>query len=50
MGGHVPTWVLEDLKQRLAAREDRPGYKRNAQALRAELARLERSDGKTQHG
>jgi hypothetical protein len=32
---------LDDLRAKLAARQDRPGFKRNAQRIRAEIARLE---------
>lgn len=32
---------IEQLQAKLAAREGKPGFKRNAQALRAEIARLQ---------
>jgi len=33
---------IADLERRLAAREGRPGYKRNVQHIQGELARLRR--------
>lgn len=33
---------IADLEQRLAARDGKPGYKRNCIAIKAELARLRR--------
>lgn len=41
MGGAVPAARLAELTRKLAARESRPGFKRNAQAIRAEIARLQ---------
>lgn len=32
---------LDELRAMLAAREGKPGFKRNAQMIRAEIARLE---------
>lgn len=31
---------IVELRQKLAARDGKPGFKRNAQALKAEIARL----------
>lgn len=32
---------IDDLKKKLAARQGVPGYEKNCEALRAEIARLE---------
>lgn len=36
---------LETLRRKLAAREDRPGFKANAEALRQRIAELEAANG-----
>lgn len=41
MGDLTTAARLTGLKAKLAAREDRPGFKRNARVLRGEIARLE---------
>lgn len=48
MGGHVPPEALEMLRRKLAARDGKPGYKRNTQALKGAIALAEwqgQSDG-----
>lgn len=36
---------ITDLKAKLAAREGRPGYSANVEAIRKEIARLEKDGG-----
>lgn len=36
---------IAELQAKLAARQDKPGFKRNVQRIRAELARLQQEAG-----
>lgn len=38
---NTPTQRIDELRRRLASRKGVPGYEKNCEALRAEIARLE---------